>query len=81
MMGLALCHTSILVCCKYLGNLSIIFSEAFVIYLIFEKLNLNQAGLFEGNFFWGAGVNLIPPPPPPLPAFPLPLFVFQEELI
>ena len=35
MMGLALCHTDILVCCKYLGNLLIIFSEFFVIYFTF----------------------------------------------
>ena len=35
MMGLALCHMIILVCCKYLGNLSIIFSETFVIYFAF----------------------------------------------
>ena len=35
MMGLALCHTAILVCCKYLANLLIIFSEVFVIYFNF----------------------------------------------
>ena len=35
MMGLALYHTDILVCSKYLGNLSIIFSETFVIYFNF----------------------------------------------
>ena len=35
MMVLALCHTVILVCCKYLRNLSIIFSESFAIYFIF----------------------------------------------
>ena len=35
MMGLALCHTNILVCCKYLRNLLIIFSETFVIYFTF----------------------------------------------
>ena len=35
MMGLALCHNDILVCCKYLGNLLIIFLETFVMYFTF----------------------------------------------
>ena len=35
MMGLALCHMDILACCKYLGNLLIIFSETMVIYFNF----------------------------------------------
>ena len=38
MMVLALYHATILVCCKYLGNLSVIFSEDFAIYLNFKKL-------------------------------------------
>ena len=38
MMVLALYHAAILVCCKYLGNLSVIFSEDFAIYLNFKKL-------------------------------------------
>ena len=33
--GLTLCHTDILVCCKYLGNFLIIFLETFVIYVTF----------------------------------------------
>ena len=37
MMGLALCQTVILVCCKYLRNLSIIFSKTFVIYFNFFR--------------------------------------------
>ena len=45
MMVLALYHATILVCCKYLGNLSVIFSEDFAIYLNFKKLKteMNKA--------------------------------------
>ena len=37
MMGLALYHTAILIYCKYLWSLLIIFSDTFVIYFNFEE--------------------------------------------
>ena len=41
----------------------------------FFTFNPNKAGVFEGCFFWGRGVNLTLSPPPPTPSY------FQNYLI
>ena len=43
--------------------------------------NSDNAGLFEGIFFWEGGELFSPPSPPPTPSFPLARIIFQEKLI